>query len=194
MGGKQTAGADFNADPRACAQIKEDITNIRPFQTDKSHGGFRKASFDKQKTELKQKSHVVAGTPGRVLDHIEGTLPLERLAYVVIDEADEMLNMGFIEQVEAIIQHLPKNRVTMLFSATLPDDVEKLSRTYMKDPELIEVKAEGLTTKDIEHFVTGTEEEDKTSLLRDVLITREDPGQAALSSAGQKKESCQLTR
>ncbi len=59
---------------------------------------------------------------------------------MVIDEADEMLNMGFIEQVEAIIQHLPKNRVTMLFSATPPDDVEKLSRTYMKDPELIEVK------------------------------------------------------
>ena len=58
----------------------------------------------------------------------------------------------------------------MLFSATLPDDVEKLSRTYMKDPELIEVKAE-VTTKDIEHFVTRTEEEDKSSLLRDVLIT-----------------------
>ncbi|AHZ17924.1 DEAD/DEAH box helicase [Bacillus sp. NEAU-CP5] len=154
------------------AQIKEDITNIGRFKRIKATAVFGKASFDKQKTELKQKSHVVAGTPGRVLDHIEkGTLPLERLAYVVIDEADEMLNMGFIEQVEAIIQHLPKNRVTMLFSATLPDDVEKLSRTYMKDPELIEVKAEGLTTKDIEHFVTRTEEEDKTSLLRDVLIT-----------------------
>lgn len=102
-------------------------------------------------------------------------MPLDRLAYVVIDEADEMLNMGFIEQVEAIIQHLPKNRVTMLFSAT-PDDVEKLSRTYMKDPELIEVKAEGLTTKDIEHFVTRAAEEDKSSLPRDVLIT-EKPGQ-----------------
>lgn len=154
------------------AQVREDITNIGRFKRIKATAVFGKSSFEKQKNELKQKSHIVVGTPGRVLDHIEkGTLPIERLAYLVIDEADEMLNMGFIEQVEAIIQRLPKERVTMLFSATLPDDVEHLSRTYMKEPDLIEIKAEGLTTKEIEHFVIRVKEEDKSSLLRDVLIT-----------------------
>lgn len=153
-------------------QVKEDITNIGRFKRIKATAVFGKSSFDKQKAELKQKSHIVVGTPGRVLDHIEkGTLPLDRLSYLVIDEADEMLNMGFIEQVEAIIKHLPTERTTMLFSATLPEDIEKLSRQYMQNPEHIEVKAAGLTTRNIEHAVIQVREENKFSLLKDVLMT-----------------------
>ncbi|KUP36556.1 RNA helicase [Bacillus halotolerans] len=153
-------------------QVKEDITNIGRFKRIKATAVFGKSSFDKQKAELKQKSHIVVGTPGRVLDHIEkGTLPLDRLSYLVIDEADEMLNMGFIDQVEAIIKHLPVKRTTMLFSATLPEDIEKLSRQYMQKPEHIEIKAAGLTTRNIEHAVIQVREENKFSLLKDVLIT-----------------------
>ncbi|MBY4602950.1 MULTISPECIES: ATP-dependent RNA helicase DbpA [Bacillus] len=153
-------------------QVKEDITNIGRFKRIKATAVFGKSSFDKQKAELKQKSHIVVGTPGRVLDHIEkGTLPLDRLSYLIIDEADEMLNMGFIEQVEAIIKHLPVERTTMLFSATLPEDIEKLSRQYMQNPEHIEIKAAGLTTRNIEHAVIQVREENKFSLLKDVLIT-----------------------
>ncbi|MGJ3547733.1 ATP-dependent RNA helicase DbpA, partial [Bacillus subtilis] len=153
-------------------QVKEDITNIGRFKRIKATAVFGKSSFDKQKAELKQKSHIVVGTPGRVLDHIEkGTLPLDRLSYLVIDEADEMLNMGFIEQVEAIIKHLPTERTTMLFSATLPEDIEKLSRQYMQNPEHIEIKAAGLTTRNIEHAVIQVREENKFSLLKDVLMT-----------------------
>ncbi|MCY8516698.1 DEAD/DEAH box helicase [Bacillus atrophaeus] len=153
-------------------QVKEDITNIGRFKRMKAAAVFGKSPFDKQKAELKQKTHIVVGTPGRVLDHIEkGTFPLERLKYLVIDEADEMLNMGFIEQVEAIIKHLPRDRMTMLFSATLPEDVEQLSRKYMKNPEHIEIKAAGLTTKHIEHSVIEVREDHKFSLLKDVLVT-----------------------
>ncbi|MCO4852551.1 ATP-dependent RNA helicase DbpA [Bacillus vallismortis] len=153
-------------------QVQEDITNIGRFKRIKATAVFGKSSFDKQKAELKQKSHIVVGTPGRVLDHIEkGTLPLDRLSYLVIDEADEMLNMGFIEQVEAIIKHLPTERTTMLFSATLPEDIEKLSRQYMRNPEHIEIKAAGLTTRNIEHAVIQVREEHKFSLLKDVLMT-----------------------
>ncbi|MCY7820500.1 ATP-dependent RNA helicase DbpA [Bacillus inaquosorum] len=153
-------------------QVKEDITNIGRFKRIKATAVFGKSSFDKQKAELKQKSHIVVGTPGRVLDHIEkGTLPLDRLSYLVIDEADEMLNMGFIEQVEAIIKHLPVERTTMLFSATLPEDIEKLSRQYMQNPEHIEIKAAGLTTRNIEHAVIQVREENKFALLKDVLMT-----------------------
>ena len=104
-------------------------------------------------------------------DHIErGTLAIEKIKYLVIDEADEMLNMGFIEQVQAIIQQLPKDKVTMLFSATFPEDVAKLSRSYMKEPVQVEIKASGLTTATIEHSVIEVKEADKFKLLQDVII------------------------
>ncbi|MGW6299458.1 DEAD/DEAH box helicase [Peribacillus butanolivorans] len=153
-------------------QVKEDITNIGRFKRIKATAVYGKSPFALQKAELKQKSHVVVGTPGRVLDHIEkGTFVLERLTHLVIDEADEMLNMGFIEQVEAIIKELPKNRVTMLFSATLPESIKKLCQKYMNDPLDIEIKATGITTEKIEHALIEVKEDDKFSLLKDVTIT-----------------------
>lgn len=153
------------------AQVKEDITNIGRFKRIKAAAIYGKSPFARQKLELKQKTHIVVGTPGRVLDHIEkGTLSLERLKYLVIDEADEMLNMGFIDQVEAIIDELPTKRMTMLFSATLPEDVEKLSRTYMNAPTHIEIKAAGITTEKIEHTLFEVREEEKLSLLKDVTM------------------------
>ena len=115
-------------------QVKEDITNIGRFKRIRAAAVYGKHPFAYQKEELKQKCHVVVGTPGRVLDHIErGTLVLDKVKCLVLDEADEMLNMGFIDQVESIINKLPKNRMTMLFSATLPENVEKLSRNYMRE-------------------------------------------------------------
>ncbi len=139
-------------------QVKEDITNIGHFKRIKVVTVYGKSPFARQKLELKQKTHIVVGTPGRVLDHIEkGTLSLECLKYLVIDEADEMLNMGFIDQVEAIIDELPTKRMTMLFSATLPEDVEKLSRTYMDSPTYIEIKVAGITTDKIEHTLLRRE-------------------------------------
>lgn len=153
------------------AQVKEDLTNIGRYKRIKAAAVYGKSSFERQKTELKQKCHVVVGTPGRILDHIEkGTLPLEKLKYLVIDEADEMLNMGFIDQVETIIRHLPKERLTMLFSATFPEDVEHLSDQYMNNPLNIEIKASGMTTADIEHVLIIVNENNKLSLLRDILI------------------------
>ncbi|MBS4204445.1 DEAD/DEAH box helicase [Lederbergia citrea] len=156
-------------------QVKEDISNIGRFKRIKAAAVYGKQPFAIQKTELKQKTHVVVGTPGRVFDHIErGTLSLERIGYLVIDEADEMLKMGFIEQVEAIIKELPRNRVTMLFSATLPDEVKNLSVKYMKTPIDIEIKAAGLTTDTIEHSLINVPEANKFSMLKDVT-TVENP-------------------
>ena len=156
-------------------QVKEDITNIGRYKRIKAAAVYGKSPFHRQKLELKQKNHVVVGTPGRVLDHIEkGTFPLDKLSYLVIDEADEMLNMGFIDQVEAIIQELPTDRVTLTFSATLPEDVETLCHKYMKKPVHIEIKATGITTDKIDHSVIEVREEDKLSLLKDVT-TVENP-------------------
>ncbi len=152
-------------------QVKEDFINLGRFKRIKATAVYGKQPFAMQKTELKQKTHVVVGTPGRVLDHIErGTLALDRINYLVIDEADEMLNMGFIEQVEAIIKELPRKRVTMLFSATLPEEIKNLSLNYMKTPIDIEIKATGLTTDKIDHSLFEVAEEDKFSMLKDVTI------------------------
>lgn len=152
-------------------QVNEDITNIGRFKRIKVTPLFGKHPFHIQKAELKQRTHIVVGTPGRVLDHIErGTLSLERISYLVIDEADEMLNMGFIEQVESIIQALPRDRVTMLFSATFPEDVAKLSRKYMDNPAQIEIQTSGITTPTIEHALIQVMDSDKLALLQDLLI------------------------
>lgn len=152
-------------------QVTEDITNIGRFKRIKATSLYGKHPFHLQKAELKQRTHVVVGTPGRVLDHIDrGTLSLERIAYLVIDEADEMLNMGFIEQVESIIDALPLERVTMLFSATFPEDVNNLSRKYMNHPVHIEIAASGITTATIDHSLIQVKEADKLSLLQDILI------------------------
>jgi ATP-dependent RNA helicase DeaD len=152
-------------------QVNEDITNIGRFKRIKATAIYGKQPFAIQKAELKQKTHVVVGTPGRVFDHIErGTLALGRVQYLVIDEADEMLNMGFIEQVEAIVRKLPRDRVTMLFSATLPEDVANLCRTYMNNPIHIEIKATGITTDKIEHSLIEVKEEAKFPLLQNVII------------------------
>ncbi|MGM0876909.1 MAG: DEAD/DEAH box helicase [Bacillota bacterium] len=152
-------------------QVREDITNIGRFKRIKAMAVYGKEPFAKQKEELKQKTHVVVGTPGRVMDHIErGTLVLDQTKYLIIDEADEMLNMGFIDEVEAIIKELPSTRVTMVFSATLPKDVENLCHKYMKNPNNIEIAATGITTGTIEHSLIEVKEEGKISLLKDVTV------------------------
>ncbi len=154
-------------------QVKEDFINIGRFKRIKAVAVYGKQPIAIQKTELKQKTHVVVGTPGRVLDHIErGTLSLEQIKYLVIDEADEMLNMGFIDQVEAIIDEMPRNRITMLFSATIPDEVKNLANQYMKAPTNIEIKATGLTTDKIDHSLFEVEEDQKLSLLKDITIVQ----------------------
>ncbi|MDQ0872829.1 ATP-dependent RNA helicase DeaD [Paenibacillus sp. V4I3] len=152
-------------------QVKQDITNIGRFKRIKAVALYGKQPFAKQKIELHQKCHVVVGTPGRVLDHIQkGTLDLERLKYLVIDEADEMLRMGFIEQVGAIIDELPTDRMTMLFSATLPNDVEQLCHRYMRNPIDIEIQTPEASKVQIEHSIITVRENDKFNVLKDVFV------------------------
>lgn len=152
-------------------QVREDITNIGRFKRVKAVAVYGKEPFSKQKEELKQKTHVVVGTPGRVMDHIErGTLELDQIKYLIIDEADEMLNRGFIDEVEAIINELPSDRVTMVFSATLPKDVENLCHKYMKDPVQIEIEATGVTADTIDHSLIEVKEDEKITLLKDITV------------------------
>ncbi len=152
-------------------QVCEDITNIGRFKRIKALPVYGKEPFSKQRDDLKQKTHVVVGTPGRVMDHIDReTLDLSEVKYLIIDEADEMLNIGLIKKVEAIIKQLPEDRVTMVFSATLPKDVENLCHKYMTDPANIEIETTGITTDTIEHVLIETKDSEKLELLKDVTI------------------------
>lgn len=153
-------------------QVKEDITDIGRLKRIKAIALYGRHPFSIQKVELKQKNHVVVGTPGRVFDHIErGTLALTHIRCLVIDEADEMLNMGFIDQVEAIIKELPEDRMTILCSATFPEAIKNLTNKFMKMPIDIEIKAaSGITVGKIEHYQYRVNEEDKLSLLTEVTM------------------------
>lgn len=100
---------------------------------------------------LKRNVNIVVGTPGRVLDHIKrGTIKLDSIKFLVLDEADEMLNMGFIDDLEDIIKQLPSERQTLLFSATMPDQIRKLAKRYMKpDAKQISIKKTSMTVSTI---------------------------------------------
>ncbi|MCM3785336.1 DEAD/DEAH box helicase [Neobacillus mesonae] len=152
-------------------QVKQDIMNIGRYKRIKATAVYGKQPFHRQKVQLQQRNHVIVGTPGRLIDHIEKqTIDLEQIRYLVIDEADEMLNMGFIEHVEKIIRELPLERMTMLFSATLPKDVEQLCHKYMNDPLDIEVQTEARTSSQIEHYMYAVRDDHKLKLLRDITV------------------------
>jgi len=107
-------------------------------------------AYGNQLRQLKHGAHVIVGTPGRVMDHISrGTLKLEGLKTLVLDEADEMLRMGFIDDVEWILGHTPKTRQIALFSATMPAVIKKVAQKYLNDPELIKIESKTATASNI---------------------------------------------
>jgi ATP-dependent RNA helicase DeaD len=151
-------------------QVSQDITQIGRYRKIRAIAVFGKQPIEMQKKQLKQRVHVVVGTPGRMLDHIErGTINLDKVKYLILDEADEMLSMGFIEQVEAVIKAVPKNRVTMLFSATIPESIEAICMKYMINPVKIEMDSEKLTVEKIDQVCYEVEEDKKLSLLKRTL-------------------------
>lgn len=154
-------------------QIQEDIANIGCFHRIRVAAIYGQQPMYIQKSQLRQRVHVIVATPGRLLDHLQrGNVSFDEIKYLVLDEADEMLNMGFIDQVEIILKAINPNRVTMLFSATMPDAIEQICNQYMRDPRRIEVASQNPTTARIEQFYYTVEEHDKLDLLNRVLYTR----------------------
>jgi ATP-dependent RNA helicase DeaD len=106
--------------------------------------------YSSQLRQLSRGAHVVVGTPGRVMDHMRrGTLKLDNLSVLVLDEADEMLRMGFIDDVEWILEQTPENRQTALFSATMPAPIRKIAHDYLNNPEQITIKVATMTAENI---------------------------------------------
>lgn len=152
-------------------QVQEDISAIGKFKRVKAVAIYGRQPMDIQKVELKQKLHVVVGTPGRLMDHIrKGTLVLSHIKYVVIDEADKLLNMGFVDQVEEIINEIKGVYVTLLFSATYPEEIKKLAYRSMNTPVEVEIEGEGIACNKVEHLLYYVEEKDKFQVLQDVTV------------------------
>lgn len=138
--------------------------------------GLRKAlviggtSMYHQVSDLRQNPHIVVGTPGRIIDHLEkGTLKLDNVSVLVLDEADRMLDMGFAPQIKRILQTVPKERQTMLFSATMPSGIMDLAIKYMKMPVRIEVAPAGTIAERVEQELFIIQRENKGRLLSKVL-------------------------
>jgi ATP-dependent RNA helicase DeaD len=123
-------------------------------------------SMENQLKRLKKGVHIVVGTPGRILDHIgRRSLKLANVTDVVLDEADEMLDMGFIDDVEEILKETPDNRRTMLFSATIPQRILQLAKKHMKNYLSVSIENEGLTTSLTEQIYFEVAEQDKLEAL-----------------------------
>ena len=122
--------------------------------------------YGRQISRLNKGVDIVVGTPGRLLDHIKrGTLDLSRVRTVVLDEADEMLSMGFVEDIESILDETPADRQTSLFSATMPEPIRKLADKYLNNPQLVMIKRKHLTVSTIDQRYYIVNEKDKLAAL-----------------------------
>ena len=122
---------------------------------------------------LKKKPQIIVGTPGRLLDHLRRrTIRLDQLQTVILDEADEMLNMGFIEDIEAILQETPSERQTLLFSATMPPAIQQLAKRFMKTPRMITVRSREVTVPNTDQYHMVVEERQKFDVLCRLLDTQ----------------------
>jgi ATP-dependent RNA helicase DeaD len=127
-------------------------------------------AYDRQLRGLREGVHVVVGTPGRIMDHIRrGTLDLSHVRSVVLDEADEMLDMGFVEDIEFILDHVPTERQIALFSATVPRRIEVLAKQYQRNPERVTIAQETRTAPQTRQFQVGTPQHGKIDALTRIL-------------------------
>ncbi|MDD5584887.1 MAG: DEAD/DEAH box helicase [Candidatus Omnitrophica bacterium] len=128
-------------------QVSEEINSLKGSKRLQILAIYGGQSIEQQLRRLKEGVDIVVGTPGRVIDHINRrTLKLKNVTHVVLDEADEMLNMGFIEDVEEILKHTPQEKRMLLFGATMPERILSLATRYMKQYEVVAIKKEQLTT------------------------------------------------
>lgn len=154
-----------------CMQIVNEMENFKKFLPGMHvvavYGG---ASIGMQIRDLKRGVQIVVATPGRLIDLIERkAINLEEIKYVVLDEADEMLNMGFQEDIEFILQNTPKKEATWLFSATMPNEIRKVSKRYMTDPFEVTVGKVNTSNKNIDHQYYVTESRHRYETLKRLI-------------------------
>lgn len=155
-------------------QVNKDISSFikyTPVKTTTVYGGHNMSVEEKQ---LKDGAQIVTGTPGRVIHHLKNRkLETKNIKYLVLDEADRMLDMGFIDQMYTIIKALPKDRVTLLFSATMPDEIQKICKSYMKEPITIEIDSDTKTVDSIKQEYIRVERNEKRTQLSNIICSEQ---------------------
>jgi len=154
-------------------QITDEIQKLVADMTDVNvlavYGG---QDVDKQLKKLRRGMQIVVGTPGRLLDHIRReTIQLSEISYLVLDEADQMLHIGFLNEVEDIIRETPSSRQTMLFSATMPPEIRKLAKKHMREPEYIQVEKTQGPAENVKQIAIHTTDRAKQATLIQLVET-----------------------
>lgn len=154
-------------------QVRDELKNIGKYKRLNTLAIYGKDSFKLQIRDLAQRTHIIVATPGRLIDHIEQeTINLESIQTLVIDEADEMLSMGFIDQIEEIISSIPQKIQIVLLSATYPDGIKELAQDILKDPVEINVESTNKVNLRIIQESYIVDKDHKLELLKDLIIVK----------------------
>ncbi|MED4751620.1 DEAD/DEAH box helicase [Brevibacillus choshinensis] len=147
-------------------QVAEEINKIAQFKNISALPIYGGQDITRQIKALKKRPQIIVATPGRFMDHMRRkTIRLDSIEIVVLDEADEMLNMGFIDDIKEILQEVPDNRQTLLFSATMPRAIQEIAQQFMTEPTLISVKSKEVTVPNIEQQYMEVAEKQKFDVL-----------------------------
>ncbi len=155
-------------------QVAEELSSFAEEQKTRIIAVYGGQPIERQISRLQRGVDIVVGTPGRILDHLERkTLDISKVSYIVLDEADEMLNMGFIDDIEAILKAAPKERRTVLFSATMPEHIERLAKKYMNEYEVIAVAKDNVSKANIQQIYFEVPQSDKFEALFRIIDVEE---------------------
>jgi ATP-dependent RNA helicase DeaD len=147
-------------------QVADEIGKIGKYKKIRSLPIYGGQDITRQIRAMKQHPHIIIATPGRLLDHMKRkTIRLNDIKLAILDEADEMLDMGFIEDIESILEACPKEKQMLLFSATIKPPIQKIAQRYMKDPQTVAVKAKELTVTNVEQTYYEVHEREKLDVL-----------------------------
>jgi ATP-dependent RNA helicase RhlE len=153
-----------------CMQVEESFRRYAAVTGIDVASVFGGMPYEAQERALREGVDVVVATPGRLLDHLEkGNVDFEHLEALVLDEADRMLDMGFAPQINRVVSQIPRYRQTLLFSATMPPEVEALARKYLRKPVLVQVGRRNTNTATVKHAVYPVPRDRKSSLLVELL-------------------------
>lgn len=147
-------------------QVAEELSALGRYKNVHALPIYGGQDIQKQIRSLKKRPSIISATPGRLLDHINRrTIRLDNIQHVVLDEADEMLNMGFIDDIRAVLEKTPSERQTLLFSATMPRQIQMLAEQFMKDPKRVRIAAKTLTVDMIDQSFVKVKEREKFDVL-----------------------------
>ena len=162
-------------------QVRDELVRLAQFRRLGVVACYGGQPISKQIAALKRRTHIVVGTPGRVLDHLgKGTLRLETVRTVVLDEADEMLDVGFLPDIERILSRTPRNRQTALFSATMPSLIRRIVGRHMRSPVWIRIGSEIETAPDVRQVYIEVLEQDRVRAFVRLLKTQVNGGKVLM--------------